>query len=568
MTTGSAKNECDHLQKLEGEALLQILLHWEYSRILADYGKAKRTRILIDLPKDISRVITHELSTNNRVIDYFILQLLKSVHKPNKTMQGHQHHISGAFFAAIVNASILTNGSEGNDLKAKFYSHVDGLSNEELEGLIRFCNNQISVIKHNGSLNHVKQYMAFAGNPMFYDMFFLDELHSYAQNLKSERVVESAQSAAADVTSVHGSDRQDKAAPIQRPGTTVDTLPFKQTIFYENSVGGKLQSHCCQTLLGADVSGNVVEPLLDSFVGLDHAKAFTKDIAMMPLFIRALGAEAKRNGSSSDPETVFRKNNLILSGPPGVGKSTFAKAMGIFFVKSKSVPKDRVCFFEAKALMGEHIGQGPAMIKRAFEFARGGVIILDQFDSFASRKGKSSFFDDDAIKQLVTLMEEENRHGTIFIGTGYVAEMNTLLSVDPGIARRIPAVLHIPPMTNDQLINVFYQHARSLGLTVGAGVVELVSWQLDIARSKMGRGFGNADTVKQILNESLKQAARRWPVDIMSEMVKPDPLLTPETRQKFKTITADDVPIFDPRQNLFYHPQSTNEASPARLTFH
>lgn len=116
------------------------------------------------------------------------------------------------------------------------------------------------------------------------------------------------------------------------------------------------------------------------------------------------------NLQSSYPE-MFRDapiqmpKSVLLYGPPGCGKTMIAKAAAAYSGKSCIVVK-------GPELMSKYIGESEAEVRRAFEKAtrqRPCVLLFDEFDSIAPRRGSGTGVTDRVVNSLLTCMDGAER---------------------------------------------------------------------------------------------------------------------------------------------------------------
>jgi transitional endoplasmic reticulum ATPase len=140
-----------------------------------------------------------------------------------------------------------------------------------------------------------------------------------------------------------------------------------------------------------------------------------------------------------------RAVSLCLSGPPGTGKSAFARhlaeAMGLPVIQKRS-----------SDLMGMYVGQTEARIARAFAQARqeGAFLIFDEADSLLSnREGAQRSWEVSQVNEMLTWMES---HPQPFACTTNMADR-----LDPAALRRFSFRAVFLPLTALQRMAAFRQ---------------------------------------------------------------------------------------------------------------
>lgn len=173
-----------------------------------------------------------------------------------------------------------------------------------------------------------------------------------------------------------------------------------------------------------------------------------------------LDEEVKRTISSivddfmkDDPKAAKIKG-LILTGPPGTGKTMIAKALAT----------EKKCYFMAPTLAdlkGEYVGQSSKQIKRVFEKARGNeptILFIDECDTvFPSRDdNRMDSYGLDMVNQFLQELDGATT-GKQKIFT--IAATNRVDAIDPAIKRRLgktPIVIPLPDKDNRlRLFNIY-----------------------------------------------------------------------------------------------------------------
>ena len=107
-------------------------------------------------------------------------------------------------------------------------------------------------------------------------------------------------------------------------------------------------------------------------------------------------------------------------------------------------------------LLGSYVGQTPQKVDAKVAEAAGGVLFIDEAYSIVKEGGgrdggSGSSFGKEAID---TLMKHLDPPTCVMIFAGYTKEMEDFLSVNPGLARRIPYRYTFNAYTHEQLMQV------------------------------------------------------------------------------------------------------------------
>jgi cell division protease FtsH len=159
---------------------------------------------------------------------------------------------------------------------------------------------------------------------------------------------------------------------------------------------------------------------------------------------------------------------MIFWGPPGTGKTMFAKAMA-------SALGAAVTIVSGPELKSRWVGESEENLRQIFHRARQSapsVIVFDELDSFASARGtyKGSGVEHSMVNQLLTEMDGFHREELVFV----VGTTNFVESLDPALLRpgRFEFHLHIPYPDADDRREILRIYDRSMGLQFSPAALE------------------------------------------------------------------------------------------------
>merc|ERR1712084_139385 len=172
-----------------------------------------------------------------------------------------------------------------------------------------------------------------------------------------------------------------------------------------------------------------VQKELDMLVGMSEAKEHLRSLSQKIEFVRLGGS----------PKVLDTCMNVVLTGNPGVGKTTFARLLFRFLRAHGVLKKDVFVERNALELKGQYCGQTAPKIKEIFEMAVGGCLFLDE--AYALANGDK--FSGEAIRMLLTEVEN-HRTDVLVVLAGYQDKMDEFMKADPGLARRFPRSINLP----------------------------------------------------------------------------------------------------------------------------
>ncbi len=188
--------------------------------------------------------------------------------------------------------------------------------------------------------------------------------------------------------------------------------------------------------------------------------------------------------------------HTIISGPPGVGKTEFAKIYADIFVRLGILKSDKFIEIKRDDLVGEYLGQTSPKTRQLLESAMGGVLFLDEAYSLGNQEKRDSF-SKEAIDMLNQYLSE--RKGEfMFIIAGYEEDLNScLFSYNKGMRRRFHSHYKIKGYESKELKEIFTRKVDQTPFKVGVSDEDLNRFFAD---NKSQFTYFGGD-VEKLLNE-------------------------------------------------------------------
>ena len=176
----------------------------------------------------------------------------------------------------------------------------------------------------------------------------------------------------------------------------------------------------------------------DDIIGLDEAKAAIHRLLIDPL----------KNPDAFKKYGLKAGGYILLEGPPGTGKTTFAKAAA----SELDVPFADV---NANELVDSYIGKTGKNIDALFDEARAAakaagkpiVIFIDEIDYLAQKRGGENKTAGEAVPTLIKQMDGFSTDSDDLV---LIAATNIRSSLDPAILSRFRNVISIPLPNADE----------------------------------------------------------------------------------------------------------------------
>jgi hypothetical protein len=204
-----------------------------------------------------------------------------------------------------------------------------------------------------------------------------------------------------------------------------------------------------------------VDAEVAALVGCANAKTFFRDLKAKVAFVEAGGSEL----------VLKTCMNIVLTGNPGTGKTTFSRLLFRFLHAYGILPRDVFVEKNALELKGQYLGQTAPRVKDAVAEAMGGCLFLDEAYALAADGyGRTDSFSNEAVRTLLTEVEN-NRSNLLVVLAGYKDKMGRLMKADPGLPRRFPLALHLDDYSAAELAEIACNAAgERFGLGVEAGL--------------------------------------------------------------------------------------------------
>jgi S1-C subfamily serine protease/SpoVK/Ycf46/Vps4 family AAA+-type ATPase len=245
---------------------------------------------------------------------------------------------------------------------------------------------------------------------------------------------------------------------------------------------------------------------LDQMIGLGSVKAEVNKL------LAGIEVERKRREQGLPVAKVSR--HMVFTGPPGVGKTEIARALGEIYRSLKVLRKGHVVEVQRADLVAGYIGQTAIKTLDKCKEALDGILFLDEAYSLA---GDGKDFGNEAIATLIKFMED-NRDRVMVIAAGYPNEMRRFIAMNPGMASRFNRTIEFPAYEPKELAAILRLMAKRQRAEL-PDVLEqsLVPW---IETQWKSEGWGNAREMRNLLDKAGEAQSLRVAVDPNADISK------------------------------------------------
>jgi len=220
----------------------------------------------------------------------------------------------------------------------------------------------------------------------------------------------------------------------------------------------KLSQHICDTqkmYVSCQKLPEIHSLLLDmdSWIGLETVK----DAMAKFMMVQMKKSSAKKSGQMevNNVNDQYWKH-MVVTGPPGVGKTMIAKTIASFYSRLLEAPSEEVVVGSRRNMISDFQGQTKTMVDNLVKEAisKSGILFIDEAPNLNEGDDQYGRV---AIKTLMELMDL-HADKLVVIFAGYRPEMQAnIMGADPGMKRRIQVWFDIEPYTPKELLMIFHK---------------------------------------------------------------------------------------------------------------
>ncbi|WP_374032874.1 AAA family ATPase [Bdellovibrio bacteriovorus] len=234
----------------------------------------------------------------------------------------------------------------------------------------------------------------------------------------------------------------------------------------------------------SDTSESNVVPQIDTQKG--NLKSFDQPEAMETLE-RLIGlAQTNTHRKSKGMTQLEIRLHAIFSGPPGTGKTSFARKYADELQKSGILKKGHLVEVSRADLVAAYIGQTAIKTQEVIKKALGGVLFIDEAYSLIT--SPQDQYGIECVNTLIKSIEDAGSNLVVILA-GYDNEMRDFISSNPGLKSRVSNLVQFRDFSDEQLRTLiqgkFEEHELLIEDELITKTLELVLKQKKDAISEM-----------------------------------------------------------------------------------
>jgi hypothetical protein len=205
--------------------------------------------------------------------------------------------------------------------------------------------------------------------------------------------------------------------------------------------------------------------------------------------------EMKKEGAS----TERKLRHIKFIGPPGTGKTTFARAVGRLYKDRGILDKGHVIETSGSTVIGEYVGQSAPNMREMGKAAKGGVLFVDEAYHIANNE----HYGPEVVTELLKIMEDLKDEVVVIIA-GYEDDIERLINTNSGMASRFGSEIEFDHFTRDELALILDMQVQNKGLFIRDDAANIMldhmMWAKEQDKNLPVKQYGNARDMATLLD--------------------------------------------------------------------
>lgn len=185
------------------------------------------------------------------------------------------------------------------------------------------------------------------------------------------------------------------------------------------------------------------EAELDAMLGMAEAKRQVK-------LLRSTTKVNQARAKMGLPVSTSTRHTLLV-GPPGVGKTTVARALVKQLCGLGVLRRPVVVETKKSKLVGRHLGETENTTRELLESSMGAALFIDEMHNLHDEGYSNGDPYGTAVIETLLPYMEDNRDDLVVFGAGYPNAMDRMLTANQGLRRRFSTTIRFESYTPDEL---------------------------------------------------------------------------------------------------------------------
>jgi SpoVK/Ycf46/Vps4 family AAA+-type ATPase len=221
--------------------------------------------------------------------------------------------------------------------------------------------------------------------------------------------------------------------------------------------------------------------------------------------------------------------HAMFVGPPGSGKTSVGLLYASILKEAGILSKGNLLLANGRnAFMGKYVGSEEKNVRMALAAAKGNVLLVDE--AYTLVNANEMDYARNVLPMMLQLLSDEEYRDIAVILCGYDAEMDFLLSSNPGLRSRFPNIFHFEDYSLDELQKIAVKKIQQSGYILTDEANRKISQVLqEMYESRVKTQWANGREASNLFDRILVAHANRC----ISSGAEGDMLIT---------ITVEDIP--------------------------